>query len=69
MGKLRDYIETTSYLTIGIQFALSIFIGFGIGYWLDERFDTSPWLTIVWFLIGLAAGFKNVYREVKKLNK
>jgi len=69
MGKLRDYIETTSYLTIGIQFALSIFIGFGIGYWLDERFDTSPWLTIAWFLIGLAAGFKNVYMEVKKLNR
>jgi len=69
VGKLKDYIERTSYMMVGVQFALAIFIGFAIGYWLDKQFKTFPWLTIFWFFIGLAAGFKNVYRELKKISK
>ncbi len=69
MGKLKDYIEKTSYMMVGVQFALAIFIGLGIGYWLDKKLKTFPWLTILWFLIGLAAGFKNVYREIRKISK
>ena len=69
MGKLRDYIERTSYMMVGVQFSLAIFIGLAIGYWLDKEFKTFPWLTIFWFFIGLAAGFKNVYRELKKISK
>jgi ATP synthase protein I len=69
LGKLKDYIEKTSYMMVGVQFALAIFIGLGIGYWLDKKLKTFPWLTILWFLIGLAAGFKNVYREIRKISK
>jgi ATP synthase protein I len=69
VGKLKDYIERTSYMMVGVQFALSIFIGLVIGYWLDKKFHTFPWLTLFWFFIGLAAGFKNVYRELKKVSK
>jgi len=69
VGKLKDYIERTSYMTVGMQFVLAVFIGLGIGYWLDRHFKTFPWLTIIWFFIGLAAGFKNVYRELKKISK
>jgi len=67
MGRFKDFVEKTSYLTVGAQFAFSIFIGLGIGYWLDKQFKTFPWLTIVWLIIGLIAGFKNVYREIKKV--
>ncbi len=67
MGKLRDYIERTSYMMVGVQFALAIFIGLAVGYWLDRKLNTFPWLTIFWFFIGLAAGFKNVYRELRKI--
>ncbi len=69
MGKLKDYIERTSYMMVGVQFALAIFIGLAIGYWLDKKLHTFPWLTIFWFFIGLAAGFKNVYRELKKISR
>ena len=67
MGRLRDYIERTSYMMVGVQFALAIFIGLAVGYWLDRKLNTFPWLTIFWFFIGLAAGFKNVYRELRKI--
>ena len=56
-------------MMVGVQFALAIFIGLGIGYWLDKKLRTLPWLTIFWFFIGLAAGFKNVYREIRKISK
>ena len=51
MGKLKDYIERTSYMMVGVQFALAIFIALGIGYWLDKQFKSFPWLTIFWFFI------------------
>ncbi|ADY74042.1 ATP synthase protein I [Desulfurobacterium thermolithotrophum DSM 11699] len=69
MGKLRDYIEKTSYMMVGVQFALSIIIGIVIGYYLDKWLDTFPWMTIFWFLIGFAAGLKNLYRELKKVSR
>jgi F0F1-type ATP synthase assembly protein I len=44
--------------------AFSIFIGVGIGYYLDHKvFDgrTSPWLTLIFLGFGVAAAFKNLY--------
>ena len=32
MGKLKDYIERTSYMMVGVLFDLAIFIALGIGY-------------------------------------
>lgn len=65
--------ETKKYLrqlagasTIGLEVGLSIFIGLGIGVWLDRRFDTFPWLAIVFMVLGVVAGFLNFYRFVKK---
>jgi F0F1-type ATP synthase assembly protein I len=44
--------------------AFSIFIGVGIGYYLDHKvFDgrTSPWLTLIFLGFGVVAAFKNLY--------
>jgi ATP synthase protein I len=67
MGKLKNYIEKTSYMMVGVQFALSIIIGIAIGYYLDKWLDIFPLMTIFWLLIGFAAGLKNLYRELKKV--
>ena len=67
MGKLKEYIERTSYMMVGVQFALAVIIGLAIGYYLDESFNTFPWLTLFWLIIGFLAGLKNVYRELKKV--
>ena len=37
-------------------------VGVGIGILLDNWLDTKPWFLIVFFLLGSAAGFMNVYR-------
>ena len=53
------------FSTIGMSFAFSIFIGLGIGYYLDNKvFDgkTEPWLTLIFLGFGVAAAFLNLYR-------
>ena len=39
--------ELAFYSSLGFSVSLSIFIGLGIGVYLDRRFDTTPWLTLV----------------------
>jgi ATP synthase protein I len=41
------------------------FVGAGIGWWLDNRFGTSPWLLAVFFLFGSGAGLVMVYRRFR----
>jgi ATP synthase protein I len=68
--KKRDwrYIKELSYYgSLGLQVALSIFIGYGIGRYLDMKFGTGPWMTIVFFLLGVAAAIRNIGLAIKKL--
>jgi len=66
----RRYIkELAYYSSLGLSVALSIFIGLFVGIYLDRRFDTTPWLTIIFLLLGIAAGFRNIGLAVKKSRK
>lgn len=66
----RKYIrQLADASTIGFQVAFSIFIGLGIGWWLDGRIGTFPWLTLVFLVMGVVAGFRNYYRFIKKQQK
>lgn len=47
----------------------SVLVGFLAGLFLDRRFGTSPWLTILLLLLGLIAGGREVYRFVKRSQK
>jgi F0F1-type ATP synthase assembly protein I len=47
---------------VGIQFPVSIAIGFFFGRWLDGLFHTQPWFTLIFALFGVAAGFLNLFR-------
>ena len=53
--------------TVGITLVVSTVIGYFIGHWLDGKFGTTPWLTVVFLLFGIAAGFKNLYDQTRKL--
>ena len=55
--------------TVGLSFVFAIVLGFGGGYLLDGWLGTSPWLTMLGFFAGLAAGVINVYRVMKLANK
>lgn len=63
---LRQLAEASS---IGFQVAFSIFIGLGIGWWLDKTVGTFPWLTLIFIGMGIAAGGLNYYRFIKQQQK
>lgn len=44
-----------------------VLVGAAIGYGLDWLFSTSPFLLIVFLLLGTAGGFWNVIRTVNKM--
>lgn len=46
---------------MGISIVLATVIGLALGYWLDKVFDTSPWLTLIFLVLGIIAGFRNLY--------
>jgi len=47
---------------VGLIIVVSGGIGFGFGYWLDNLFSFDLIFEIIGLLLGLAAGFYEVYK-------
>lgn len=55
--------------SIGLLILISALIGLGIGIWLDGKLGTKPWLTFIFTILGLAAGFYEAIRMLLKVVK
>jgi ATP synthase protein I len=53
-------------LQLGASIVLAIFIGAGIGYWLDGKLGTFPYLSIIFFCLGIGAAGRNVWLAARK---
>ena len=53
---------TGRYSALGLEMALSVVIGMGIGHRLDRWLGTGPWLMVAWLALGFAAGVRSLYR-------
>ena len=51
--------------SIGMTMVAATVIGLGAGYYADRWLGTSPWLMLLGLLLGIAAGFVNLFRSVK----
>jgi ATP synthase protein I len=51
--------------SVGLVLVFSTFIGLGLGWFLDRVLKTRPLLTILMLLLGIVAGFVNVWRAVR----
>lgn len=49
---------------IGVELVSAMIVALGIGWALDRALGTRPWLLVVFFFMGAAAGMFNVYRAV-----
>lgn len=60
---------------MGVAFRLvadllaGVIVGGGIGWALDRVLGTSPVLLIVMFLLGVAAGMRNLMRTAREMNQ
>ena len=54
---------------LGTELVAAVAVGTIIGFILDSWFDTKPWLIIVFFFLGTAAGILNVIRTANRMQK
>ena len=54
---------------LGTELVAAVAVGTIIGFILDSWFDTKPWLIIIFFFLGSAAGMLNVIRTAKRMQK
>ena len=47
----------------------AVVVGTIIGFILDNWFGTKPWLILIFFFVGVAAGIMNVVKTAKKMQK
>ena len=58
-----------SAFKLGTELVAAVAVGTIIGFILDSWFDTKPWLIIVFFFLGAAAGLLNVIRTANQMQK
>jgi ATP synthase protein I len=74
-GERETRTEEPPQSKLGVAFRLvtellaAVLVGGGIGWALDRVFGTSPFLLIVMFLLGVAAGMRNLVRTAREMNK
>jgi ATP synthase protein I len=61
----KTAIQLAYASSVGIAMALAIFGGLFLGIWLDGKLGTKPVFTLLLLLIGIAAGFRNLYLLIK----
>ena len=58
-----------SAFKLGTELVAAVAVGTIIGFILDTLFDTKPWLMIIFFFLGAAAGILNVIRAANRMQK
>lgn len=71
MARRRKYdksvYQSLALITqFGINMLVPVFLCSFVGIWLDEKFDTSFWMILLFF-VGALAGFRNIYIMAKRI--
>ena len=56
---MREYGR---FSQIALMLPSSIAVGLGFGYLLDRWWGTGPWMLLVGTVLGVIAGFVNLYK-------
>ena len=56
-------------LRIGVELVAGLVVGGGMGWLLDMWLGTGPFLLILFFFLGAAAGMMNVWRSARAMNR
>ena len=55
-------------MRVAAEMLASLVVGGGIGWVVDGLLGTKPWLFLVFLVLGLAAGFRGVYRVIQMVS-
>lgn len=69
-GKMVQIVQVGGTAgTMGLHIVSAIIVGLTIGYFLDDYFGTKPMLLMIFFFVGVIAGFKMVWEDFQKLQR
>ncbi len=54
-------------MNLGTQLAVSVLLLGGLGWFIDDRADTSPWGLVIGLSVGSVVGFVQFLRSVQRL--
>ena len=58
-----------SAFKLGTELVAAVAVGTIFGFILDSWFGTKPWLIIIFFFLGAAAGILNVIQTASRMQK
>lgn len=67
--KLRDTESLNKAMSLasalGMQIAIPIVFGVGLGYWVDKTLNTQPKFTLTLLFVGIIVSFYTLVKNVK----
>jgi F0F1-type ATP synthase assembly protein I len=63
-GNRKMWNQALGLLPLGSLFGAAVVVGYLGGAWADRRLHTTPWLSILGLLLGIAAAFMELLRVV-----
>ncbi len=54
---------------VGITFVVATAGATIGGYFIDRWLGTTPWLTLLGIVVGIAAGFRDLFRSIKRAER
>lgn len=63
-GIAKVWRQSAPYLGLGSFFTISIAGGLLLGYWIDKKLGTTPWLTLAGTVLGFIVGFYHFFKVV-----
>lgn len=65
-----DWMRQIGLLSvIPVIMVVAPIVGYLIGSWLDAKFGTDPWMTVILIFCGFAAAGKEIYNILRRVNK
>ena len=67
--KISNWYYFGLVMQLGLVIIACVLIGLGMGLFLDKFFKTNGVFLVIFLIMGIIAGFKNVYTEIMKDKK
>ncbi len=55
--------------SVGLELGIAVALGLLVGWYLDQRLGTEPWMMLLWLVLGLVAGFRGVFRAIQRADR
>ncbi len=65
MAKGRRFYRLLKFSSLGLEMGAAAVIGLLIGIFLDRKFGTDPWLTLLFTIFGFVAAARALIRVVR----